>query len=105
MVSRMVQLCNLLQLLLAGSLGQSPDLEGLRGLDEGGKHMLRDISLALVHIFDKRLEVLEIHIFHHDHGMLVVEEGGFEQRLKERKIYNLLFFNLRYALRIEQRPS
>ena len=62
------------QLGLAGSVTQTSDLERLRGLDEGGQHVLGHVGLPLVHVLHQALQVIEINILHDDHGRLVVEE-------------------------------
>ena len=84
-----VQLSHLLQLLLAGALREAADLQRLRRLDEGGKHVLRHVGLPFVHIFHQTFQVVEIHIFHDNYRVLVMQEGGFEKLLQEREYKNL----------------
>ena len=59
---------------LAGPVTQTADLQGLRRLDEGGKHLLGHVGLPLVHVLHQALQVIEIHILHDNHGRLVIEE-------------------------------
>ena len=70
------------QLLLARSITQTPDLQRLRRLDEGGQHLLGHVGLALVHVLHQALEDVKVHVLHDDDGMLVQKKRGFECLLK-----------------------
>ena len=65
-------------------LGEPADLQRLRGLDEGGEHVLRHVGLALVHVLDQRLEVLVVDVGEDDDGLLVVGVRGAEDGLEFR---------------------
>ena len=74
------------QLLLGGSVTQSPDLQRLCRLDEGGQTVLRHVGLPLVHVLHQALEIVKLDILHDDDGVLVIEERGLEELLKYQKL-------------------
>lgn len=54
-------------------------------LDEGRQHVLRHVGLALVHVLDQRLQVLELDVAEHDERGLVRTGGGPEHGLEDEE--------------------